>query len=394
MKSSRALIILAVFIVIGFVVGKILIKKRRAELLSYRPPRVYPLPVEYATVREGKLREKFNYVGEVLPYTYADISTKVSGTLLKIYKREGDHFKKGELLAKIDDSQIRNSILALENEEKAKASLISGLESQLKAAQVAEKNAKKEYERELFLYRRGAVPEEAVEKYQTNYESAAARVKTLKSQIEELKLAVKSIEKNRKALASQLKYTEIRAVKNGTVANVLMYPGAVALPGKPIMRVFYDSDGFRVLVNVPPQEAKEIETGSVALVEGEPIGEVSKVYPAANRENSLYTVEVKLKNSSGIKPGQLVKVTLVGKAVKGLVLPYTAILHTKNGTVVVVLEGRKVKPVPVKVKKQVNNRVVVVGNLKPGQKVAVGRESKLLEILRVRNVVPAEAFNG
>ncbi len=394
MRSSKSILILIILIIIGVVIGKVLIKKRRAELLSYSPPKSYPLPVEYAVVKRGSLRETFKYIGEVLPYTYASVSTKVPGTILEVYKREGEHFKRGELLARIDSSQIENTVLSLESEKRAKESLLSGLKSQLKAAEVAEENARKEYERELYLYKRGAVPKEAVERYQNAYESARAKVETIKSQMEELKHSIAAIERKRKSVASQLKYTEVRAVSDGTVAKVLQYPGDVALPGKPIMRVFYDRDGFRVLVNVPPKDAREIEVGSEALVEGLKIGKVEKIYPAANVKNSLYTVEVRLKELKGVKPGELVETVLTGKPFTGFVLPYTSILHLKGGSYVLVVEGHSVRAVPVKLLKRVNDKVVVEGDLKEGERVVVGRESKLLEVLRVKNVNLAEAFNG
>jgi len=391
MKGRKALILLLILIVVGTVAGKLLIEKRKKELLSYPTPKSYPLPVEYATVKEGKLREEFNYLGEVLPYSYADVSTKVAGTVLKLYKREGEHFKKGEPLVELDSSEIESSVLALENEKRAKESLLSGLKSQLQAAQVAAENAKREYERELFLYRRGAVPKEAVEKSQNAYEAAVAKVKTVKSQIRELELSIKSLEKKKEAVASQLKYTKIRALKDGTVSQVLIYPGAVALPGKPIMKVFY-SQGLRVLVKVPPEDAKELQIGETVLVEGKPEGVLTKLYPTADRGSSLYIAEVKLEKTD-LKPNQLVKTTLFGKEAEGIVLPSSAILHLKNGTAVLLLENGTVNPVYVKVLKRVNGLVIVSGKLKPGEKVAVGRESKLLEILRAGKAVPAEAFN-
>jgi len=393
-RTVKAVILILIITVIGIVVGKILIEKRRAELLSYPPPKVYPIPVEYAVAKEGSVSETFHYVGEVLPYTYANVSTKVAGTILKVYKREGEHFKKGELLAKIDSSQIESTVLALESEKRAKEELLSGLKAQLKAAEIAAKNAKNEYEREKFLYERGAVPKEAVEKYENAYHRALSQVKTIKSKIGELKLAVKAIEEKKRAVASQLQYTEVRAIKDGTVAKVLLYPGDVAVPGRPIMRVFYDSDGFRVLVNAPPEEAKEIEVGAPVKIEGKPIGIVSKIYPAADPKSGLYTVEVKLKTLDGLKPAQTVRADLKGKAYSGIVLPYLAVLHMKDTDMVLKLKGTEVIPTPVKVLKQVNQWVVVSGNVKPGDKVVVGRESKLLEVLRRKSAVPAEAFNG
>lgn len=394
MKSSKALLILALIVLLGAVAGVIFVKKRRRELLSYPPPKVYPIPVEYAVARKGKKRETFRYIGEVLPYTYATVSTKVAGTVLKVYKREGEHFRRGELLARIDSSQIENTVLSLENERRAKESLLSGLKSQLRAAQVKAENAEREYERELFLFKRGAVSKEEVERYQNAYRLSSAEVKSIESQIRELKLAVRSIERRRRAAASQLNYTQIRAVRSGTVAKLLAYPGDVAVPGKPIMRVFYDSDGFRVLVNVPPEEAKEIAVGSPVSVEGKVRGKVEKIYPAADLRTNLYTVEVKLESAEGLKPKQLVETVFRGKAYSGIIVPSSSILHLKGKDVVLVVEGGRVRPVRVDLLKRVNRWAVVSGELKGGEKVVVGRESKLLEVMRRKSAVPVEAFNG
>ncbi len=394
MSSKRAVIFFAILIVIGIVAGKILIEKRRKALLSYPPLKESPIPVEYGVVKEGEVGDKLLFVGQVLPYQYANISTKVAGTIIKVNKREGERFKKGEVLAEIDNSEIRSSILSIEEAAKGKGALLKGLEAQLKAAEVAKENAKREYERELFLYKRGAVPKEAVEKKENLYQSAKAKVEELKAKIRELKLAVKSLKEKANSLKSSLKYTKIRAVKDGVVAFVLEYPGSVAFPGKPIMKVFYPQEGMRVLVKVPPQIVKELSLKGEVKVNGKPQGTLEKIYPAADAKSSLAVVEVKLKPNSKLIPNQLVKVELPSKKAKGLVVPIYSILHTKDGDFVLKFKGQNLIPVKVKVVKEGTTKAVVKGNLKVGDKVAVGRESKLLQLFQLRKAVPAEAFNG
>ncbi|WP_457677729.1 efflux RND transporter periplasmic adaptor subunit [Thermovibrio sp.] len=391
MNSKRAVLLLVILVAVGVIGGKLLIEKKRRELLSYPTPKRYPLPVEWAKVREGELKEKLQYFGKVVPYQYAQISTKVSGTVLKVFKKEGEEFKRGELLAEIDSSQIENTILALQEEERGKSSLIPALKAQLKAAKVAEENAKREYEREIFLFKRKAVPKEAVEKAQNAYEAAKAKVESLKAQISELENGIKSIRAKEKALESSLKYAQIRAVKDGVVEKVYAYPGSIAVPSRPLMEVFYPKDGLRVLVELPPKEAEEVPLKETVKVEGKPIGILEKVYPSASKEG-LLVLEVKLKEP--IKPNRLVEVELETKGQKGTLVPLYSILHLKGGSFVLVIEGNSVKPVKVKVLKSSQNWVLVSGNLKPGQKVVVGRESSLLKAYRVKKVVAAEEFNG
>ena len=392
-RKISVLLVIFLVILLGVVVGKILIKKRRQALMSYPTPKQHPIPAEYAVARKGELRERFKYLGEVLPYSYAFISTKVPGTIQRVFKKEGEKFKKGELLVKIDDSELLHNLRAIEKEREAKASLIKALEAQLEAAKVAQRNAKKEYERDLFLYKKGAIPKEALEKSENLYASAKAKVRTLEAKILELKSGISALEEKKKAILAKLKYTNIRALKDGVVARVFLYPGDLALPGKPIMSVYYPSDGFRVLVNIPPEEGKEIKEGSEAIVEGRYKATVNKIYPASNPKNGLWIAELKLKEEGDLKPKQIVEVEILGKPYQGIILPVNSILHLKGKDIVLKFEGEKLVSVPVRVVKRVNNKVVVEGDLKEGDKVAVGMENKLLELYRRGRAVPAEVVS-
>ncbi|WP_163329090.1 efflux RND transporter periplasmic adaptor subunit [Desulfurobacterium thermolithotrophum] len=388
--------LLFIAIIVGLVlIGVAAIKKKKEEISKIPPPKVYPISVKWTTIKSGELQEEFNYIGTFQPYKHAAISTKIYGTVLKVYKSEGDFFKKGELLAKIDDSEIKSNISALEEEKRAKENLIPGLRAELRAAEIALKNAKEEFNREKFLYEKGAVPKVAVEKVENQLAIAESKVESIKAKWKELKSAISSIEKKIEALKSQLKYTEIRALDDGIVSEVLAYEGSLATPGKPIMKVYYPKYGFKILINIPPEDAKEIPIDSPVFKDEKKIGKLVKYYPSANAENFLYIAEIKVDKLEKIKPFENVSVKVLGKPYKGQIVPIYAILHLKDGDYVLSVEqNNKVKPVKIKVLKTVKDKAVISSNLQEGTKVIVGRESKLLEVMRRRSVVLSEAFDG
>ncbi len=394
MNSKKALAVFALFLVLMILAGRFLIEKRKKELLSYPTVKERSVPVEFARVREGFLRKRLRYVGRVYPEQFATVSTKLSGVILEVTKREGEEFKKGDILVRIDDSELRESILSIKREREAKEALLSGFEAQLRAAEIERENAKKQYERELFLFERGAVPKESVEKLQNAYKGAEAKVESLKSRIKSLKLSIKALERKEESLRSSLKYTTVRALKDGVVSRVLAYPGTVVLPGKPIMEVFYPQDGMKILVNVPPAESEEVVVGGEAKVEGKVEGVVSKVYPASEKRGGLFVIEIKLKRGAPFKPYQFVRVELLSKAVHGLIVPASAILRLRDGDFVLVLRERDVKAERVEVLERTEDYCVVSGNIHPGEKVVVGRENRLLRIYRLGKAYPAEEFNG
>jgi hypothetical protein len=68
----------------------------------------------------------------------------------------------------------------------------------------------------------------------------------------------------------------------------------------------------------------------------------------------------------------------------------------KDGDYVLVIgQNGKVKPIKVKVLKTVKDKVLISSNLIEGTKLVVGRESKLLEVMRRGEVEDSpEAFDG
>jgi RND family efflux transporter MFP subunit len=392
MGTKRAVLLFILILVALALAGGILLKKRKEELSKLPTPKVYPVPVEYAVVRKGVLKPEYDFVGQVEPLSYAKVSTKVPGIVLKVYKREGDFFKKGELLVELDSGELLKSINSLKAQEEAVRKATEGIKAKIKAAQVALKNAKEEYERELFLYKNKAVPKEAVERAENAYHRALAELKSLEAELQKNLLTAESIREKRKSIAENLKYTEIRALKDGVVSKVMAYEGELAVPGKPLLELFY-LEGLKVLVKVPPEIAREVPVGSRAKVEGVE-ATVEKLYPGADEKTHLYILELRPAEKSTFKPGEVVRVTLKGRAVNGELLPAMSILNLKDKRVVLLIEGNRVKPVEVKVLKEFEDKVIIEPELPEGSKVAVGMESKLLKLLRLKEVVPVEEVNG
>ncbi len=391
MKSKRAWVVFGLIFIVSVIVGVKAVKKRKLEMEKTPPPKTYPIPVEFSVVSEGELRETFKYVGTVKPYKDATISTKVSGAVLRVYKSEGDSFKKGELLLKIDDSEIRKEIGALEREIEASKKALSALRAELTSAKILLKNARENYEREKFLYEKGAVPKVSLEEAENRLALAESKVKALKAKIEEVELKKEALKERREALLSRLNYTEIRAPQDGVVSALLVHEGDTALPGKPLMKVIYPQFGMRVLLNVPPEEAKEIPVGSLVKVNGLLVGKVVKVYPATSV--SLYVLEVKLEGGK-FKAGERVIAEVEGRSFRGKIVPVNSVLHLKDGDYVLAIEdGNRIKPVKVEVLKVVNGRALISSDVPVGTKVVAGRESKLLEVYRKGAVLPVEVIN-
>jgi len=391
-RLNRKFALFIIFVLLLAVIGKVLLEKRKRELLSYPTPKSHPVALSWSEVKRGFLAGKVAFVGRSEPVEEATLSTKVSGLLLKLNKREGDRVKAGEVVAVVESSDLKHSLEALKREASSKEALIKGLKAQLEAALVEERNLKREYERELFLYKRGAVPKEALEKAESRYKGAVAKVKNLNSQIKSLELAVSSLKNKAASVAANLRYSEVKALKDGVITKVLLHEGSFLPAGRAIAKLFYPEEGVRVVVNLPEEEIREIEVGAKAKIDGKFEGRVKQILPRA-AENGLYAVEILTKEK--LLPYKTVKVEIEKKREDGLIVPVRS-LFSRNGRsfVLVLREGGRVEPIEVKVLKTLEGKALVSGNLREGERVAVGREEKLLKALASGQVALLERING
>lgn len=96
----------------------------------------------------------------------ADLGFKVAGRINKLYFKEGDHVKKGQLLATLDTKSY-------EAEQKKTEADIANL-------QATKDNADANYERRRTLYAQGAIAKEQLETYRKLSENASAQLEAAK----------------------------------------------------------------------------------------------------------------------------------------------------------------------------------------------------------------------
>lgn len=73
-----------------------------------------PMPAEVAEVEEQKVEDKFEAVGTIEAIDEVTIVSEIDGIVTDIPFKEGSYIKKGDLIAKIDDSQLSAEVLRAE----------------------------------------------------------------------------------------------------------------------------------------------------------------------------------------------------------------------------------------------------------------------------------------
>jgi len=203
------------------------------------------------------------------------IYPEMAGTLQRVYVKEGQRVRKGELLASIDDG---------------------GMGSQVSQLKTQAELAKTTYERQKRLWEQKIGSEIQYLQAKSSYEATENAVKQAQS---------------------QLGKSTIRAPFSGIIDDVIKDQGTVVAPGPgaEVFRIVNLSDMY-ITVDVPENNLGNISKGKEAKVYFPILGDtiVSKIRQTGNfinPSNRAFSVEIPIPNKKGnIKPNLSARVSL------------------------------------------------------------------------------------
>lgn len=376
--NRKKTIVIALLVVVGAVAVLLLKQKKIANL----PKPQMPIPsVQVAPVMQGSLEVTAHYLASIEPLTRSDLSSRISGSILSITKREGDLVRQGELLATIDDRELQDRSVSVNAEVLATRQRLAG-------AQSAYATQKSVYERDLILYRAGAISKEALDRSQATLDSSKATVDAYQE-------SLKGLAMNTSVARTQAGYARITAPFSGIIARRLSEPGDLAVPGKPILTLEKTSS-YKVLAQVPQEELNAIKPGSKVVLSNGPqtmVAKVNRIYPSLNK-SMLATVEVLTSAAPFALPSSAtVGFDVVTKRLEGIIVPDQAVVKSKQGTFVYQVKDGVIHIKPVKLLGMGGGKSALEGELAVGEKLAVAQENKLLTLSEGSKVTSMEMNN-
>lgn len=196
-KILAILVALALLCLLGW---RIYEKISASQEVSNQSRRGAAVAVEVAPVKKDTIRDVGFFTGTLLPRSYFVVAPKIAGRLKKLLVNIGDHVKRGQLIAVLDDEEYRQQVeqsqAALSASkvylEKAKQALVIAerdlttqtrrVQSSLDAAQARYNDAQSKSERQKQLLEKKLTSEEEYETVQTAVVQAAAALESAKMQ--------------------------------------------------------------------------------------------------------------------------------------------------------------------------------------------------------------------
>jgi HlyD family secretion protein len=157
--------------------------------------------------------------GKIEAETKVDVSSDITGRIVKITVREGDRVEKGQLLVQIDPAQYQSVVQRGE-------AFLSSSQASLVQAQTNRDQAKRALDRALELRKAnpGLISAEAVEQAQQAFDVAVATYSSTSSQVDQARASLQEAKDN-------LGKTRIYAPIAGRVTRLAVEEGEVAVPG-------------------------------------------------------------------------------------------------------------------------------------------------------------------
>jgi membrane fusion protein, multidrug efflux system len=314
------------------------------------------IPIKTVNIAQKTLSLPIHASGFLTSNSEQRLGFKIGGVIKKMYVKEGDNVKAGQLLATLDLTEI-NGQVALANQGLQKAT--------------------RDLERVEGLYKDSAATLELLQNATTGRDVAKENV----------------------GIASfNQKFAEIRAKESGKVIKKLMNEGEIVGAGMPLYVIFgNNAKDWVVKISVSDRDWAALNVGMPAQIkldaypETKFIGKISELSPAADPASGLYPVEINIAaQGKRFSPGLFAAVDIVPQKSKQiLTIPIDAIVEGEGKQAFVYVlndDGVSVRKMPISIDFINGNQVVLNGNLQGVSEIVTAGSPYLTERSKVKKI--------
>jgi multidrug efflux pump subunit AcrA (membrane-fusion protein) len=367
MKKIIPIVVIVVLLIGGVAVLKI----RKHALEAAKPPKVLAVRVDGIRLETAEITLTLPVLAEVRSERNATVSTKVMGNVTAVYKSEGDRVKAGDLIARIDDRELKDKKSALKLKLPNIDYEIDSQKAQIESSKISLKNTIETHKRTQELFNvKGA----SIEQFQ-NEESAISSLRSKLKTAENGLLALynqRSItKKNINEIESSLSYTLISSPVDGTISAAFVSEGEIAVPGKALFSISSD-EGNYLAVHLPAG----IEP--VSLKVGQETVRLSSLDMAD--QNGLRQYRAQIPKGLRFVSGEIVDASLVVFSGRAALVPLDSILSREGKQMVFVYENGKISIISVHILKSGKEGAVLDVPLE-GKILIVAKPDILLRLL-------------
>lgn len=274
----------------------------------------------------------------------AKLAPKLNARIVEIAVRPGDRVKKGEVIARLDDRDLRAAYQAASAAQTA---------AQAQAAQ-----ASADEKRIVDLYEKQAATRQ-------NYDAVIAQAKAARAMANQ---AAGAAQQSKVMLGENVLYAPF----DGIVGERIQEPGDMGLPNQAIVTL-HKPDDLRLETSIPSHCAAAVKLGMTVNVRLDTLHQtvtasVDEIAPEINPQTRTQDIKVKLPTIDGLQHGQFgwLELACNGEQ-RALLIPETAIVQYGQLQAVKIVEGERVMTRHIRIGKRYGEQVEVLSGLHDGE---------------------------
>ena len=330
-----------------------------------------------------------NASGYIVAQRKAAVASKVTGRLVALFVEEGSRIHQGEVIARMENVDVS----ALKDQAAAN---LNTARATLEQVRTERDNAFKEYQRYRQLMDKEYISRSDFEAVETRYRSAAEGVKASEAAAQAAEAALKNAE-------AGLDYTLIRApfdgvvlTKNADIGDIVTPIGAAATAKAAVVTIA-DMGSLQVEVDVSETSITMVRVGQPCDIQLDALpdrrfrGTVHAIVPTVDRTKATVLVKVRfLDKDPRMLPDMSAKVSFLsrnltsGELKPRLAANRSALLASGEGATAFLIEGNRVRRVPVKTGAPLGDMVEILSGLKSGDRLVMAPPKGLKDGARIK----------
>jgi len=356
---------------------------RRAEA-SVRSQTV---EVPVVLVASVELPSVYEAVGTVRARTSAVIASQIMGSVREVKVHTGDSVSRGQLLVTIDSRDLDVAVRERQAAREEALSARGEVDHAVAAAQANLDLAKVTFRRMQELYDKKSISDQEYDEAsarlkaaQAGYDMAVAKRGQVAAKIQQAAEAVSSAEVMRG-------YAEIHAPFAGIVTEKPVEPGAMAIPGTPLLTV-EQAGALRLEVPVEESFLPSVRVGQPVTVTLDSLdrtleARVSELGPLVDPASRAFLVKIDLPNAPHLRSGMFGRAKFSRGTRPALVVPTAAVSEQGQLQSVIVVEEGSAHTRLVTLGQKQGDVVEILSGLNAGERVVSPRSTTLADGARV-----------
>ena len=302
--------------------------------------------VPTVTAQAGQVPVTIVGPGTVQARVPVTLSARVTATVASVSADVGDAVRAGQVLAVLDDRELRARREAIGNQQASLAQQVEAARAGVARARADLELARLKQQRDADLLRQGFVSQAVFDASDAALKAAQAALESAEATLAARQADQGTLAQEARVADTQVGYTRLAAPMDAVVIQRLAEPGTTVAPGTPILRLV-DPGTLWVATRVDESVVSRVQPGqaaSIRLRSGETVpGRVARIAmqsDAATRELDVHLAFASPPPRFAIDQEAEVRID-VGVE-EGLVIPQEALTRDRDGRVGVlqVVEGR------------------------------------------------------